>query len=115
MREGRKRRQPQRFGMPTQLIWGLDRDPLAIAFDFVRPRVIKQIGGQPEPANQVELGQLGLQAVDARPARIGAQMHQHGRNEAVWLDRLPESSALLRRPGLKQSVEPGSMADGNRR
>ena len=62
--------------MPTQLVWGLDRDPLAIAFDLMRLRVSKEIGGQPELANQIELDQFGLQAVDARPARIGAQMHQ---------------------------------------
>ncbi len=85
MRESRKRRQPKRFGMPTQFVRGLDRDSLAIAFDIVRPRVSKKIGGQPKLANQIELGQLGLQAVDARPARIGAQMHQHRRNRAVRL------------------------------
>jgi len=46
--------------MPTQFVWGLDRDSLAIAFDLVRRRVSKKIGGQPELANQIELDQLGL-------------------------------------------------------
>ena len=107
MRESRKRRQPKRFGMPTQLVRGLDRDPLTIAFDLVRPRVSKEIGGQPELANQIELDQLGLQAVDARAARIGAQMHQHRRNGAVRL--IVRRNLLLCADGRsKQGVESGS-------
>ena len=83
--EGGKRRQPKRLGMPAKLVRSLDRDPLAIALDLVRPCMIEEIGWQPELADQIELGQLGLQAVDARPARIGAQMHQHRGNVAVGL------------------------------
>jgi hypothetical protein len=70
MRESRKRRQPKRFGMPKQFVRGLDRDSLPIALDIVRPRVGKKIGERPELANQIEHDQLGLQTVDARPARI---------------------------------------------
>jgi hypothetical protein len=83
VREGCKRRQPKRIGMPAQFVRGLDRHALAIAFDLVRPCMTKKMGGQPELPHQIELGQLGLQAVDARPARIGTHVHQHRRNVTV--------------------------------
>jgi len=52
-----------------RLIGERTKDGLAAA--NMRPYLIEDVGRQPELADQVELGQLGLQAVDARPARIG--------------------------------------------
>jgi hypothetical protein len=85
MRERRESGHPQWFGMSAQFIRRFDREPLAIALDLVRPCPVEEIGRQFQFADQIELGQFGLQTVDARPARIGPQERQDRRNMAVRL------------------------------
>ena len=106
MRECRKGRQPKWLGMPAQLVWGLDGNPLAVALDLVRPCMSKKTWWQAELANQVELGQLGLQAVDARPARIGPQLHQHRGNRAVAI--VVRRNLLLCRCRPEKGVQAGA-------
>ena len=43
--EGGKGREPKRFGVPAQLVRGLDHHTLPVALDLVRPRISKQTLG----------------------------------------------------------------------
>jgi hypothetical protein len=70
MYEGREPGEPRRFRMSAQLIGGLDRDAPSIPFQLVGKHLVEQIGGQSDPADQLHLGQLGLDAGEARPPRI---------------------------------------------
>ena len=73
MHEGREPGEPRRFRVSAQLIGGLDRDAPSIPFQFVGKHLVEQIGGQSDPADQLQLGQLGLDAGEARPTRIAPQ------------------------------------------
>ena len=69
-------RQPQRHGVSAQFIRRFNRPTLMIALDFVRVDAIEQIGGKCEVSDDGKFCHLGLQAIDAWPARTGAQAHQ---------------------------------------
>ena len=72
----------KRLGMPAQLVGSLDRDTLAVALDIVQAGVVvvEEIGRKAQFSDEIELGQLDLQAIGARPARVGSQVH-----EQCWL------------------------------
>ena len=68
--------------------------------------MVEQIGGQSDPADQLQLGQFGLDAGEARPAWIGPQVHQHRRNVTVGL--FVGGSLRIGRGRAEQGIEPGS-------
>ena len=70
MHKGREPGEPRRFRVSAKLIGGLDRDAPSIPFQFVGKHMVEQIGGQFDPADQLQLGQLGLDTGEARPAWI---------------------------------------------
>jgi hypothetical protein len=70
MHKGREPGEPSRFGVSAQLIGSLDLDAPPIPFQFVGKHLVEQIRGQPDAADQIQLGQLGLNAGEAGPPRI---------------------------------------------
>jgi hypothetical protein len=73
MHEGREPGEPCRLRMPAELVRGFGCNPLPIALELMRKHAVEQIGWQFNPANQLQLGQLILNAGQARLSRIAAQ------------------------------------------
>jgi hypothetical protein len=47
--------------------------------------MVKKVGRQSDPTDQLQLGQLGLDAGEARPTRIAAQLQKEGRGYSQGL------------------------------
>jgi hypothetical protein len=72
--EGREPSEAHRFRVPAQLVGGLDRDTPPIPLQLLGKHPVAQVGGQPDPPDQFQPGQLGLDAGEARPSRIATQL-----------------------------------------
>jgi hypothetical protein len=68
--EGREPGEARRFGVSPKLMGSLDRDAPSIPLQFLGEHLVEQVGRQPDPADQLQPGQLGLDAGEARPPRI---------------------------------------------
>ena len=90
--EGREPGEPRRFGVSAQLIGGLDRDAPSIPFQFLGKHLVEQVGGQSDPADQLQPGQLGLDAGEARPTRIATQLEKERGAVLRLLRRRPNRS-----------------------
>ena len=73
--------------MAAQLVGGLGSDMPPIPLEFVGKHPVKQIGRQPDPADQLQLGQRILNAGEARLARIAAQPQKQCRHQSPRLCR----------------------------
>ena len=104
--EGREPGEPRRFGVSPQLMGGLDRDTPSIPFQFLGKHLVEQVGGQPDPADQLQPGQLGLDAGEARPTRIATQLEKEcgGRSRLSVAVR----TALRVAFGLQQRFQAGT-------
>jgi hypothetical protein len=58
--EGREPGEARRFGVSPQLMGSLDRNSPSIPLQFLREHLVEQVGRQPDPADQLQPGQLGL-------------------------------------------------------
>ena len=106
MHEGREPGEARRFGVSAQLMGSLDRDAPSIPFQFLGKHLVEQIGRQPDPADQLQLGQLGLDAGEARPTRIATQPEKErgGRSRLSVAVRTALRVAL----GLQQRFQAGT-------
>jgi hypothetical protein len=64
--------------MTAQFIGGFHAHALAIPFDLVGANVVEQVGGQLELSDQIEFGDLRLDAADCRVAGIRRQLEDKG-------------------------------------
>ena len=74
--EGREPGEVRRFGVSAQLVGGLGRDTSSVPFQFLGKHLVERVGRQPDPADQLQPGQLGLDAGDAWPTRIAMQLEK---------------------------------------
>jgi hypothetical protein len=82
MHEGREPGEPGRLRMPAELVGGLDGDTPPIPIELMGKHAVEQPRRQLDLANQIQLGQLVLDARQPRFAWIAAQpQKQRGR----WL------------------------------
>ena len=98
MHEGREPSEPCRLRMPAELIRGLACNPPPIALELMRKHAVEQIGRQFDPANQLQFGQLILNAGQARLSRIPAQPQKQCRRRSRSSDRRPDCRALHPKP-----------------
>lgn len=68
--------EPRRLRMAAQFVRRLDRDSPPVALQIVRPDAAKQISGELDLADQLQLGEFALNAGEIRPPRAGAQLQE---------------------------------------
>jgi hypothetical protein len=104
--EGREPGEARRFGASARLMRGLDRDAPSAPSQFPGKYLVEQVGGRSDPADRLQLGQLGLDAGEARATRIATRLEEErgGRSRMSVAVRTARRVAL----GLRRHFQAGA-------